>query len=279
MSKKRVRGGGGDEEEDLTEEQKVKHFKDLGFRLYTDVVPLEIQENARTWMHSIVLPSTQGRSRRQHQDPCEWKSTTFYTMQSKGFREKVDHPDKILCGGQETWTGNPADRGKNLIEKYSQYWHEKADDDSQAVEGLKGVYDLVLGLLAEEKSLHDAAVLDREYLYLLQLIYYDGVRPGQGQRGAHEDIIPNAGHIIAGYTGIEERYLELHDFHAHVKHRYTLLPGSIYIMKDQCRYGFLFGGHKLTHDPTIEPNKHSDAFVFRFGQSVVCLFGCLVVFG
>lgn len=97
-----------------------------------------------------------------------------------------------------------------------------------------------------------------------QVVKYEG----NTTRGSHQDDLPNAGHIIVGYTaGCLERSLELHDFSAQVRLKITLAPGSMYIMKNSVRYGNklsynLFGHGKIEHNAIGK----SSVLVLRYGK-------------
>jgi hypothetical protein len=137
----------------------------------------------------------------------------------------------------KVWDRNPADSYKNGIPDKTHLY-----EDLPPIRGLDAIARTKLG----------DADLAREKLYLVQVVQYTGTI----NRGCHQDDLPNAGHIIVGYTaGDQSRCFELFDHSAHLSWKLMLEPGSMYIMKNSARYGSklpadVYGHGKIEHDAT-----------------------------
>ena len=160
------------------------------------------------------------------------------------------------CQEQEPkYTRIPADKNKHSIPEEQTPWLEK---------------HVNLGPLRELCAhINQENLIDGKTLYLIQLVHY--CADAEFDRGRHIDNVDNGGHIIVGITlgdkplsdciDDEERYRNI-SFDYHNKCRFTkkLPPGSVYVMKGQCRYEFY-------HDAKKPKDSSHYVIMLRYGKA------------
>lgn len=266
----------------MTENDARLHFERLGFRYYPQVVVHEQDRSAVDRCINNLLQFKETRSTRsQGPVPFKAKYGTECWLASNAFNRAVLSDESILqcqpesCLRQratlslrntsaqmsaddaivkikqqygiddtlqrskviKVWDRTPADSYKNGIPETTPLF-----EDHPAIRKLDYLARTLLG----------DADLAKEKLYLVQVVKYSE----STSRGCHQDDLPNAGHMIVGYTaGDRNRCLELIDYSAHLSWKITLEPGSMYIMKNSARYGSKlpadkYGHGKIEHDAT-----------------------------
>jgi hypothetical protein len=265
----------------MTENDARLHFERLGFRYYPQVVVHKQDRLAVDRCIEELLRFKETRSTRSKGPvPFKAKYGTECWLASNAFNRAVLSDESILQCQQESYLSQRATLLRNTTT------HMNADEAMVKIKQQYGIDDTLqrskvikvwdrtpsdsykngipettqlfedhpairkLDLLA--RTALDDAELAKEKLYLVQVVQYSG----STSRGCHQDDLPNAGHMIVGYTaGYRNRCLELIDYSAHLSWKITLEPGSMYIMKNSARYGSKlpadkYGHGKIEHDAT-----------------------------
>ena len=153
-----------------------------------------------------------------------------------------------------TYSREPADSGKHSIPEATTPWLEK--------------HDLLEPLRELCAHLEQEGLIDGEKLCLVQCVYYKA--DAEGARGRHIDNVINGGKIIVGVTlgdeplalceANEARYRSITLDLNGISFTKMLPPGSVYVMKGQCR-------NEWYHDAKKPAGSSHYVIMLRYGDA------------